>query len=160
MPLSSPKPSKSILILIVVAMLGALAGSLATYFVTNAQKTTNSGQHSAANKIQTGSTTPNGTVSPFNIAANPHNYLDKQVKAYGAIVPSSANQYSIVDQDSTNSLGMKLDFSKTNTDVKPFLLANDSTAESQKLVTVTGTVTKQSLGGNMFNYVLTVESIQ
>jgi hypothetical protein len=27
-------------------------------------------------------------------------------------------------------------------------------------VTVTGTVTKQSLGGNMFNYVLTVESIQ
>src|SRR5688572_28657823 len=101
------KPSKkSIVTIVVIAILSASAGSGITYLALkdkivfrNSSVGDNSTTKEQSSPPELEKTLPAGTLSPTTIAAKPDDYNGKEVKVRGLIVETSDGKYVIVGQE-------------------------------------------------------------
>ena len=172
------KPTqKTLILLVAVALLGAAGGAGATYLSLRKQYSSDAAIRTAgpessdfANSspaVSQDNTLPEGVLSPQAVALEPHKYADKQIKVKGNVVESQPGQYSLVGQEAGKPLGLRLDFSKSNTDPKSFSPASaGAQTENEKPavpapVTVSGTlVSTKANDSNTYTYSLVVESVQ
>lgn len=169
-----PKPTnKAIIITVAATLLGGALGSGATYLVMDKQNSRdlairNAGPENAdftdISDTKQGPPLPQGTVSPSSVVLEPHKYADKQIKVRGQVIGSGQDQYAIIGQEADKPVGLRLDFSKSNVDPKPYAATAPGTkVESDKApaiepVTVTGTLQKSEANG-ILTYTFFVQSI-
>lgn len=90
---------------------------------------------------------PEGAVSPHEVAIQPFNYIDKDIKLYGKITSKTEGQFSLVSTKSDEPLGVALDFSKADLE-KP-----------TETVTVSGKLTQKKAADGSFTLSLIVDQI-
>lgn len=154
------KSKKPVLLLVVVALLGILAGSAITYAIfrddiNEVKQPQSAAQSEPVKQIIADSfdqKLPEGTISPGEIINNPDTYKGKEVKVRGRVVETGDNKYVLVSSEANGKGSVVLDV-PNGVDIAKYVAAysdpkkitpveseSNPTPKSVKPVTVTGTL--------------------
>jgi len=152
---SVSKPSnKTIIKIVTIAALGALAGSAITYALTQSLPVgeDNTKQTRATESGPPETVLPEGTISPNDAVKDLQKYKGKEIKVRGMIVETAPDKYSLVSQDQENPGALILDTSKSQTGPKEFISGyvdqsrRDPSKPPVEAATVTGTLVIDASG--------------
>lgn len=132
MNLAKPNVSKKVLLtIVVVGILGILAGSAGTYLAlqdnlskddANTANTQTSSDNAPSSSMKLETKIPEGTISPTEIMKKPTEYKDKEVNVRGILVDGGNKTYFVSGQETTGAGSVSLDLSNAaNLDINKYV---------------------------------------